>query len=1125
MRYLHNIPGKEGTDMASKRIAVLIAQANENTQAQFLEGVFEESFKHDTDVCVFSMYRKYQNSVMREKGESNIYNLIEPSKFDAFILAKDTIQTPGVIEAFEKKLSEEYNGPVVCIDVTSKYFPSVINDSYIAEKALIAHLIEVHGYKDIAFLGGKKWHPHTIERVNAYKDSLLEHGLPVREDRIFYGDFWYDSGSVCAEQLISAGGKLPEAIACANDCMAIGMCEEFEKRGIKVPDDIAVIGFDSIEDGKCSPVPITSSPIPARYNGRQAADFVLSALYGREYKYVPHEPELFIGRSCGCENHDMSHLLRPTWETGDFSESFYSINNNMLEDLIMQNTLNDYLSVLYSYKYQLNDYAQFHLCLNDQWASPISLKNKDLFSTGYSARMLQVLKTDRRNPSLDFTGISKSFPVEKMLPELFETFDSPRAYIFTPIQFEGNCYGYAVLVKDTPESYTDSYMHWITNVSDTLEIIRRMEIYNHMISGDKKGIEKIKDFAAVRKSDMDITPESQEEIHAVEEILDNNLFTYHFQPIVRAEDATIFGYEALMRSASEKNISPLDILRYAGFMDRLADIEKATFLNILSIKKQKKDLFTNKTVFINSIPGIHLLTDDIQKIESALSEHSNQVVVEFTEQAELNDIELENSKNHYRSMGIGIAVDDYGTGYSNVSNLLRYMPDCVKIDRSLISNIQNSPQKQHFVREIIRFSHDNNILALAEGVETTEELHTVILLGVDLIQGYYTAKPSPEIIDKIPDGIQSEILSFIAERNSGIGNSVYYAGQTNKIMMHSLANENYNHVSIGGGKAAHKDLFFIGSPGESNELTMEFSPGFSGYISLENVSLVSNGKLPCITIGENCDVAISLTGNNSLSNGGILVPKSSSLTFMGDGDLTIDVNTKNFFGIGNEIDKKHGVLNFSQDGKIVINEQGVTGTAIGSGLGGEIHIRSGQYEINQHGNIAVGIGALSAPVKLSISSCNLNIDQSLFKGVGIGSLEEESEINMELLFCQIKQNAVNCFGLGSLTGRKTSITIKHASLFAYIQGEAVAAIGTLTGDSYFVADHMDCNVNVNAPDGYAFGNEFGNTSIVASDSRINVTTLINKSGIEVKGGESAYELKHAGLNVTVNGEIIRHIVT
>ena len=83
--------------------------------------------------------------------------------------------------------------------------------------------------------------------------------------------------------------------------------------------------------------------------------------------------------------------------------------------------------------------------------------------------------------------------------------------------------------------------------------------------------------------------------------------------------------------------------------------------------------------------------------------------MELTEQTEISDEELSEVKESLLRLGAATAVDDYGTGYSNIVNLLRYMPDYVKIDRSLISDIQNSPQKQHFVRDIIGFSHDKGV--------------------------------------------------------------------------------------------------------------------------------------------------------------------------------------------------------------------------------------------------------------------------------------------------------------------------------------------------------------------------------------------------------------------------------
>lgn len=97
-----------------------------------------------------------------------------------------------------------------------------------------------------------------------------------------------------------------------------------------------------------------------------------------------------------------------------------------------------------------------------------------------------------------------------------------------------------------------------------------------------------------------------------------------------------------------------------------------------------------------------------------MEQHAGELVVEFTEETEMGDDQLKELKNSFAKMNIETAIDDYGSGYSNVNNLLRYMPRFVKIDRMLMTDIHKDIQKQHFVKDIIEFAHDNDILTLAE---------------------------------------------------------------------------------------------------------------------------------------------------------------------------------------------------------------------------------------------------------------------------------------------------------------------------------------------------------------------------------------------------------------------------
>jgi EAL domain-containing protein (putative c-di-GMP-specific phosphodiesterase class I) len=263
-----------------------------------------------------------------------------------------------------------------------------------------------------------------------------------------------------------------------------------------------------------------------------------------------------------------------------------------------------------------------------------------------------------------------------------------------------------------------------------------------------------------------LTAAEQESAEVVKKILNENLFTYHFQPIVSAKDGSIVAYEALMRAQIEPSVSPLDIIKYATHLDRLYDVERATFFNIMKLVEDKESEFSGKKVFINSIPGSQLDGEDGDALSQALQKHGEHVVVELTEQTEADDKVLAEMKEKFSQMGVETAVDDYGTGYSNIVNLLRYMPNYVKVDRMLLSGIQDNPQKQHFVKDIVSFAHENHFQVLAEGVETTEELETVIRLDVDLIQGYYTARPNPEVLPQIASEIQDEILRYNDEQRA-----------------------------------------------------------------------------------------------------------------------------------------------------------------------------------------------------------------------------------------------------------------------------------------------------------------------------------------------------------------------
>ena len=171
-------------------------------------------------------------------------------------------------------------------------------------------------------------------------------------------------------------------------------------------------------------------------------------------------------------------------------------------------------------------------------------------------------------------------------------------------------------------------------------------------------------------------------------LMEKNLFRFHFQPIVYAKNAQIYAYEALMRTDNLINLSPLEVLAIAREYNRLYDVEKATVFGIMERFVQDYSSFFGSKVFINTIPGHFLNEEDCATVKKDFENYLDCFVFELTEQDSTGDEELYRLKSLSKTGSTAqIAIDDYGTGHSNIVNVLRYTPQIIKIDRELISDI------------------------------------------------------------------------------------------------------------------------------------------------------------------------------------------------------------------------------------------------------------------------------------------------------------------------------------------------------------------------------------------------------------------------------------------------------
>ncbi len=225
-------------------------------------------------------------------------------------------------------------------------------------------------------------------------------------------------------------------------------------------------------------------------------------------------------------------------------------------------------------------------------------------------------------------------------------------------------------------------------------------------------------------------------------IIENNLVDYAYQPIVDLKTAEIYSYEALMRPKLENFKSPQVLIEYARKYNKLYDIELITIFDACS-KFLKSG--SNKYLFINSIASQVFKDSDFERFAKDNSAILDRIVVEIIEEDFGQDSIIDKKIKSITNLNVNYAIDDYGTGYNNLRMLLEYTPKFIKLEGSLIRGIDKDLKKLQFTRAIVDFCKTNNILVIAESVETVQELQCVKDIGCDYVQGYLIAKPCLEI--------------------------------------------------------------------------------------------------------------------------------------------------------------------------------------------------------------------------------------------------------------------------------------------------------------------------------------------------------------------------------------------
>ncbi|GAK53962.1 diguanylate cyclase and metal dependent phosphohydrolase [Candidatus Moduliflexus flocculans] len=297
---------------AATRPTIVLLTANFlfNHSFQLLQGVIDAAKQQQFNLFYFRC-GALQSPHESEAQGNILYQLAHSPQIDGLIIASSLLGQYVEKDEVERFSRQYCSRPIVSVgEELSCATSNVILDNYTGIYRLVEHLIVEHEHRGIAFIKGPAWHIEAQIRYQAYCDALKAYGLPLNSKLIFSGTFRREDGKKAVATFFEQRQYGLDAIVAANDQMAFGAIEELSKRGIHIPAQLAVTGFDNDHLSKASSPSLTTAYQPTYKMGVKAVETLASILRGENVaQQITFSTPLMLRESCGCVRSSMPNNI------------------------------------------------------------------------------------------------------------------------------------------------------------------------------------------------------------------------------------------------------------------------------------------------------------------------------------------------------------------------------------------------------------------------------------------------------------------------------------------------------------------------------------------------------------------------------------------------------------------------------------------------------------------------------------------------------------------------------------------------------------------------------------------------------------------------------------------------
>ena len=313
-----------------KIVALCMSRIQENFSHDFIMTFRDVLKKAGYRLFVYNACSDLENDESRNSGQKYTYDLIDYSVIDALVVYEDRIRNRVVSDGIIAK-GMQHGVPVVVLGDAHPGCINIASNDPLGMEKMVRHLIQDHGVRDLHFIAGIRGEHYSDERIAAFKRVLAEFNIPYNDSMLSYGEYWAGPTEAAVERIL-AEDRLPEAFVCVNDHTALSVCAYLKNRGIRIPEEVKVTGYDGLFDTKMASPTVSTVNCSILEYSEQTLKAINSAFEGTwEEKTVLFEPELWKFESCGCAGQHTINAAEHIISLKDSVYRFHTDNQEMVE--------------------------------------------------------------------------------------------------------------------------------------------------------------------------------------------------------------------------------------------------------------------------------------------------------------------------------------------------------------------------------------------------------------------------------------------------------------------------------------------------------------------------------------------------------------------------------------------------------------------------------------------------------------------------------------------------------------------------------------------------------------------------------------------------------------------------